>query len=131
MKSLWGPSPQYLRVRRSVDITPRFARALLVAAGVLILVIFFAGDVGLYKLWTAQKQMKTLEAKIAGLEKENAQLGAEIELLKGDSFTIEKIAREKYGYLRPGDKVYRIITTPDNSDRPKASRPIDSGTRNQ
>ena len=131
MKSLWGQNPQYLRVRRSVDITPRFARALLVAVVVLITLIFVAGDVGLWKLWTAQKQMKALQTKIAGLEQENSLLVAEIELLKGDSFTIEKVAREKYGYLRKGDKVYRILTPPDNTDRSKASRPIDRGTGNQ
>ncbi len=125
MKSLWGQGPQYLRVRRSVDITPRFARALLIAVGVLITLIFVAGDVGLWKLWTAQKQMKTLQGKIVGLEQENAFLSAEIELLKDDSFTIEKIAREKYGYLRPGDRVYRILPPPDSPDGNKASRAID------
>jgi cell division protein FtsB len=118
-------------VRRSVDITPRFARALLVAVVVLITLIFVAGDVGLWKLWTAQKQTKTLQAKIAGLEKENALLGSEIELLRGDSFTIEKVAREKYGYLKPGDKVYRILTPSDSPDQSKAARSIDRGPGKQ
>lgn len=114
MKSLWGQGTRYLRVRRAVDMSPGFARALLIALLVLIGLIFVVGDVGLLKLWGAQRQMKNLRAKIDELEGRNALLGAEIERLKYDDFTIEKVAREQYGYLKPGDKVYRIITIPED-----------------
>jgi len=117
MKSLWGQGTRYLRVRRSVDISPGFARALLIAVLVLIGLVFVAGDVGLWKLWIAQRQMKNLSAKITELESKNALLSAEIERLKIDPFTIEKVAREKYGYLRPGDRVYRIVTIPEKSEK--------------
>ena len=130
MKSLWGQGPQYLRVRRSIDISPGFVRALIIAVVVLIGLIFVAGDVGLWKLWVAQKQMKTLNEKIAELERTNELLSAEIGRLKGDAFTIEKVAREKYGYLKPGDRVYRIITLPENTDRSPAARTLDRGSRN-
>jgi cell division protein FtsB len=110
MKSLWGQGSRYLRVRRTVDVSPRFARAMLVAALALVALIFIAGDVGLWRLWVAQRDMAQLEAKIAELETRNALLGAEIERLQSDPFAIEKVAREKYGYLRDGDRVYRIVT---------------------
>jgi cell division protein FtsB len=111
MKSLWGhgTGAKYLRVRRTVDISPTFARALLIAVLFIIGFIFIAGDVGLLKVWSAQRQMRNLSAKIAELESKNALLSAEINRLKSDPFTIEKVAREKYGYLKPGDKVYRIV----------------------
>ena len=124
MKSLWGPGTRYLRVRRAVDISPRFARALLIAVLVFIGLIFIIGDVGLWKLWAAQRHMKNLKAKIEELERRNALLGAEIERLKNDDFTIEKVAREKYGYLKPGDKVYRIVTLPEDWEK----KTIQSGT---
>jgi cell division protein FtsB len=119
MKSLWGPgsSARYLRVRRTVDISPAFARALLIAVLFIIGFIFIAGDVGLLKVWGAQRQMKNLKSKISELENKNALLSAEIARLKGDPFTIEKVAREKYGYLRPGDKVYRIVPIPEKTEK--------------
>jgi cell division protein FtsB len=117
MKSLWGQGTRYLRVKRTVDISPGVARALLIAVLVLIGLVFIAGDVGLWKLWVAQRQMKTLDAKITELERRNALLSAEIARLKSDPFTIEKVAREKYGYLRPGDKVYRIVTLPEKPEK--------------
>jgi len=126
MKSLWGQGTRYLRVRRAVDISPGVARALLIAVLVLIGLIFVVGDVGLLKLWGAQRQMKNLRAKIDELEGRNALLGAEIERLKYDDFTIEKVAREQYGYLKPGDKVYRIITIPEDLEKSTiASEAID------
>ena len=118
MKSLWGQGgTRYLRVRRSMDVSPRVARVLLIALVGLIGLIFVVGDVGLWKLWGAQRQMKNLEAKIIELEKKNALLSAEIEYLKDDPFTIEKVAREKYGYLRPGERVYRIVTIPEDLEK--------------
>jgi cell division protein FtsB len=126
MKSLWGQGTRYLRVRRAVDMSPGVARALLIAVLVLIGLIFVVGDVGLLKLWGAQRQMKNLRAKIDALEGRNALLGAEIERLKYDDFTIEKVAREQYGYLKPGDKVYRIITIPEDLEKSTiASEAID------
>ena len=118
MKSLWGPGAgaKYLRIRRTVDISPAFARALLIAVLLIIGFIFIAGDVGLLKVWGAQRQMKSLRMKISELETKNALLSAEIDRLKSDSFTIEKVAREKYGYLRPGDKVYRIVPIPEKAE---------------
>jgi cell division protein FtsB len=117
MKSLWGQGTTYLRVRRTVDVSPGIARALLIIVLVLIGLVFIAGDVGLVKLWGAQREMKDLSAKITELESRNALLSAEIDRLKNDPFTIEKVAREKYGYLRPGDKVYRIVALPEKPEK--------------
>ena len=119
MKSLWGPGTgaKYLRVRRTVDISPAFARALLITVLFIIGFIFIAGDVGLLKVWSAQRQMQSLRSKITELENKNALLSAELDHLRTDSFTIEKVAREKYGYLKPGDKVYRIVPVPEKTER--------------
>jgi cell division protein FtsB len=119
MKSLWGPGSgaKYLRIRRAVDISPAFARVLLIAVLLIIGFIFIAGDVGLLKVWGAQRQVQNLRSKISDLERRNALLSAEIDRLKSDSFTIEKVAREKYGYLRPGDKVYRIVPIPEKPEK--------------
>ncbi|MBN1884521.1 MAG: septum formation initiator family protein [Candidatus Krumholzibacteriota bacterium] len=117
MKSLWGQGSRYLRINRGrVDVNPNVARAILLAAAAIIVAVFVAGDVGLWNLWRAQQKMQRLEREIGELETTNATLMQEIELIGTDPFAIEKIAREKYGYLRPGDRVYRIITLPADGE---------------
>jgi len=117
MKSLWGQGNRYLRVRRKrVDVNPTVVRTVFIAAGAIIVAVFVFGDVGLWNLWRAQKEMTRLEREITDLETRNAVLMQEIDLLGSDPFSIEKIAREKYGYLRPGDRVYRIITLPADGE---------------
>lgn len=85
------------------------ARILLLSTIILIGIIFIASDVGLWNIWSAQKQLKNLQAQISEYERNNEYLTEEIEKLESDPFAIEKVAREKYGYLRPGERVYRII----------------------
>ncbi len=110
MKSLWGQGNKYLRIKRnSVEISPQVARILLLSIVALVVVIFIASDAGLWNIWTAQKQLNNLHAQIRELESDNKYLSGEIEKLENDPFTIERVAREKYGYLRPGERVYRII----------------------
>ena len=109
MKSLWGQSSKYLRIsRRSIDVSPKLARLLLILIFILIGIFFVTGNVGLWNLWRAQKEIKDLQAKIDLLEKKNAYLSVEIERLKTDPYAVEKILREKFMYIRPGDKVYRL-----------------------
>ncbi len=113
MKCLWGQGNRYLRVnRKRVDISPKLARIILTGLFVIIATVFILSDVGLLNLWKAQKRIETLRSQIGDLEKKNVAMQDEIDKLMVDPFTIEKVARERYGYLRPGDKVYRIITFP-------------------
>ena len=109
MKSLWGQGTRYLRVtRRSIDVSPKVAKLLLALVIVLISFIFISGNVGLWNLWRAQKEIKELSERIEMLEQRNTLLSVEIERLKSDPYTVEKILREKYGYVRDGDRVYRL-----------------------
>jgi cell division protein FtsB len=118
MKSLWGQGTRYLRVtRRSIDVSPKVAKLLLALVIVLISIIFISGNVGLWNLWRAQKEIKDLSDRIEMLEKRNALLSVEIERLKSDPYTVEKILREKYGYVRDGDKVYRLTPFSDDGAR--------------
>lgn len=77
---------------------------------VLVTAIFIAGDVGLWTLWRAQKTLDVIESHNRELENDISYLRRNIGELNDDPFAIEKVAREKYGYMRPGERVYRIIT---------------------
>ncbi len=120
MKSLWGQGNRYLRVnRKNIEVSPHFARLVFAGLIVLVAMIFIAGDVGLWNLWRAQNRLKQIENEVARLETETQYLRIQIGELKTDPFAIEKVARERYGYLRPGDRVYRIITLPSDEESSK------------
>lgn len=126
MKSLWGQSNRYLRIKRAnIDISPKWARLVLLTFLALIILFFLVGDVGLWNLWKAKRQLSSLQTEIMELETKNELLKAEIERLESDSFTIEKVAREKYGYVKPGDKVYRIVNIADE-EKEKDPTPLDN-----
>ncbi len=129
MKSLWGQGNQYLRIRRKeLEISTRFTRIVLIGVLILITAIFLASDVGLYHLWRSQAKMKDLETEIETLTAETADLRANVEELRTNPFMIEKIARERYGYLKPGDRVFRIIPlTAGQENSLIATTPLDTG----
>ncbi|MBN2071467.1 MAG: septum formation initiator family protein [Candidatus Krumholzibacteriota bacterium] len=127
MKSLWGQNNQYLRVKRNnLEISPKFTKMVLASIFILIAAIFLASDVGLWNLWQAQKEMDELESEIEILRAQTQYLRTTIEELKTNPFMIEKVARERYGYLRPGDRVYRIIPLPaDQENYPISTTSLD------
>ena len=47
--------------------------------------------------------------RIEVLTKRNAQLQEEMRLLTTDPEYLEKVARQKMGLIRPGEKVYRMV----------------------
>ncbi len=50
-----------------------------------------------------------MNEEIAQLEQANAMLEKEIHLVKHDSFTLEKLARERLGYVKEGEVVYQLV----------------------
>ena len=46
--------------------------------------------------------------KIQQAEQEQKQLQDQSKALDGDKKAVEKVAREKYGMVREGEKVYRV-----------------------
>jgi len=122
MKTSWGHGETFLRkkVRKRYNISERAAKIIFLLIISTILVVFILGDVGLVNLWSAKKKIKTLEKRITVIKKENEELSRKIRALKNDPFEIEKIAREKFGYLKPGEKVYRLIRIPDEKKKGKS-----------
>lgn len=74
-----------------------------------VLYIFF-NDSGILKYLKLRGQIKSLNEQISDVDKDNKQLQAEIDSLqKKVPAKIEKVAREKYGMIRKGEKTIRII----------------------
>ena len=66
-------------------------------------------DFGLKNLLKLKEQKNQLNLKINNLYKQQVALQEEINYLSSDMEYIEKIAREKFLMVRPGEKVFRVI----------------------
>ena len=55
-----------------------------------------------------EDEKKEMLLKIERAEQEQKQLQEQSKALEGDKKAVEKVAREKYGMVREGEKVYRV-----------------------
>jgi cell division protein FtsL len=80
---------------------------LLVVAVPLALFLLFSSR-GILQRIRLEAQKADLEEQIRAAREETRRLQAESKALDGDRAAIEKVAREKYGMVREGEKVYKI-----------------------
>jgi cell division protein FtsB len=79
--------------------------------GMLLCVVgYFAvfGANGLMDYQQKRRESRELDRQIKALQQQNAGMEQEIQALKNDPQTIEKEARERLRYARPGEVVYTI-----------------------
>ncbi len=96
-----------------VNINSNYQKIVLLSLGFFMLLIIMAvfhenGILNAYRF--EQEQVKMKEAN-GGLKQQNDLLRQEIAALKSDPYAIEKIAREKLNLVKPGDQIYRIVST--------------------
>ena len=74
-----------------------------------LIIVFIFGDHGLLKLYKIKSERQMVQKKIAALREEREKLKTEKIKIKNDLSYIEKIAREKYKMVKPGEKIFKII----------------------
>ena len=74
-----------------------------------LIIIFIFGDHGLIKLYKIKNQRKNVQNHITQLRKEREKKKEEKNKIENDLEYIEKIAREKYKMVKPGEKIFKII----------------------
>ncbi|MDP8991600.1 MAG: septum formation initiator family protein [Actinomycetota bacterium] len=80
--------------------------ASVVLVGVLFLAVFPA------RTYLAQRRdLAATERRLAVLESQNKDLSARVERLNSDA-EIERLAREQYNLVRPGEEAYAILPPP-------------------
>lgn len=72
----------------------------------------------------SQRQVNAAEAELEALEEENARLEADVSALHTEA-EIEKLAREKLGYVRPGEKAYVVLDPPGTEETPASPATTD------
>ena len=97
-KKASAPPPQS-RGRRMVQYA-------LLAIGSIFFLDALVGDKGLVELVKTRQDYRTLEASLLRIRAENSRLREEARLLREDADTIEKLARERLGLIKPGEKLF-------------------------
>ena len=94
----------------------RFWRRPWLAAGTLLILLiglaFLTQVVPYRQILEARHDVSEAQAHLAQLEAENRQLESNVEALGTDA-EIEKLARQKLGYVRPGEVAYVVLDPPD------------------
>jgi cell division protein FtsB len=80
-------------------------------AGALVitaLAILGFGGQSLGRVWQMRHEVEGLEREIAGLRAETERLSAAVAQLRSDPDSIERVAREELGLVKPGERVLKL-----------------------
>jgi cell division protein FtsB len=102
---------------RTGSFRPILGAAVFLFVGVLAM----AGVKSYRDLEAARQRRHLLEMQIQGTEAEIARLRGKIERLRSDPATLERLAREDLGMVRPGDVVIELPQ--DTSPAPAKPKP--------
>jgi cell division protein FtsB len=112
--------------RRALDLSLRIWRPAGTAVAILLALLLtwhvVNGKNGLTVWHKKRTEDRQLRREIDDLEKENARLRDRIDHLKNDPDSIEREAREKLHYAKPGEVIYAFPTSPDEPPAPGASK---------
>ena len=76
------------------------------SVGCVLLLLF--SDRGFISLWNLKKEKVEIQQEINSLRQQIVGLEKEDEKLKFDEKYVEKIAREKFRMVKPGEKVFKV-----------------------
>ena len=107
--------PKLRRVQQQVAATQKqFIRGIILLFCITLLILFIFGDHGLLQLYKLKRDRAKIQAQIAQLRKERERVMVEKNQLENDIQYLEKLARERYRMVKPGEKVYKVI--PEKKD---------------
>ncbi len=100
----------------------KFRRSLVwVSGGFILFVLVFPmvfGEMGFLQFVKMQKNQQNLMIDIERLKMENNDLETRISRLRSDPETIERVARERLGLVRPGEVVFQLQGSGKHSGYP-------------
>jgi len=86
----------------------RILNYVLVLITVVLVVDALVGDKGLLETMRARRQFEGVAAALAATRQDNARLRDQIRRLKEDPASVEAIAREELGLIRPGEMLFIV-----------------------
>ena len=91
----------------------------IIASFLFLLLIFLQmqlwfGGHGVFQLWSLNRDIKYQQDNNDSLMQRNERLHAEVKELKEGREALEERARSQLGFIREGEKFYRVITQKDS-----------------
>ncbi len=108
-KRVQAPPPSDFPSRR------KLLNLLLAFAAAVLLIDALVGDKGLLEGLRARKAYRQAEASLNALKRENAELAEDVRRLNESQATIEGLAREELGLIKPGETMFIIRDVPPSS----------------
>lgn len=99
--------------RKKTSDTKKKRGAIFILFSILIIIYvavsFITGNMGLFTIIDMQHTKKALIDEITRLEEDNKKLTEEIRRIKEDPEYTEAVARDRLGFVKKGETVYRFI----------------------
>ena len=92
-----------------VETQKKFFQGLVFLICFSLFIVFIFGDHGLLKLYKIKQKRKEIQSNITQLRNEKEKASTEKNKIENDLIYIEKIAREKYKMVKPGEKIFKVI----------------------
>ena len=86
-----------------------------VVGSAVILAVLLLGVFPTRSYVRQREEIAKEQAKIAVLDRENARLASRVDELQTDA-EIERLAREQYNLVRPGEEAYAILPLPGEAE---------------
>ncbi len=98
-----------------MTITKRPTLLLVVLLFLVIGAAFLTQLIPYRQILDSNRQVESAQEQLASLEAENRLLAADVAALETPE-EIEKLAREKLGYARPGETAYVVLDPPESEN---------------
>ncbi len=99
----------------------KYQKASRIIFGVILAFIFgwimLWGSNSFYNTHRLRKELAQMNARVTKLSAVNDSLRTENEKLKTSLEAAEKAARERFGLVKPGEKVFRFIPAPEEESK--------------
>lgn len=96
------------RTFRPKPLTHRRKLTFALVAAIPVLAIFTFGNRGIIKRVQLELQHDEIYEEVYRQRATSDSLRSEIQRLRTDTAAIERLARERYGMVRPGEHIYRV-----------------------
>ncbi|MDT7043998.1 septum formation initiator family protein [Candidatus Nitronereus thalassa] len=94
---------------QKIPIPRAWQRPLALAVGIALLAMWLLEGAEVTQSLRMADELERMNQEIAQLQQANASLEQEIHLVQHDRFTLEKLARERLGYVKEGEVVYQLV----------------------
>jgi len=83
--------------------------------------LLLGGEYTFLDIWRLERQHETEIAELENVRAEVQELEARADSLATDSAALERLAREQFGLIREGERLYRFVETDTTAAAPGAA----------